>query len=216
MAKGRSHRNVRASRAGRRRRGGRGTSAPDGPIARPLALPKIGHDTHTFVRWADPGGLARAALDQGYAWTFKLSDVANSSEFSSLFDQYCIKKVRLVFTQLVSTATNIQLVITSDYDNVTAPGSFADIGQRRHVARVFSAPYYQHEFTLVPRVRMEVSGPQLNEAALCPAGQWIDCAAPDVPHSGAIAWIIGYNTGTAATNLMNLRIEYTLGMRVSR
>lgn len=213
MARGKAFkRNARRARRGRRGM----ASAPDGMIARPLALPGISHDTHTFVRWADPGGIPRAALDQGYSWTFKLSDIANSTEFSALFDQYCIKKVRMVFTQLVYTSTNLQIVITSDYDNVTAPSSFADIGQRRHISRVFSPPYYQHEFTLVPRVRMDTSGPQLNEAALAPPGQWLDCAAPDVPHSGAIAWIIGYNTGTAATNLLNLRVEYTLGFRVPR
>lgn len=202
----------------RRGRRGRGSAkqSPDGPIARPLALPSISHDTHTFVRFADPGGLPRAALDQGYVWSFRLSDVANASEFTSLFDQYCIRKVRMVFSQLQATATNIQIAITSDYDNATAPTSFADVGQRRHIARIFSAPYYQHEFTLVPRVRAEVAGPQLAEAAVMPPNQWIDCAAPDVPHFGAIAWIIGYNSTTASTNLMNVRIEYTLGFRVSR
>jgi hypothetical protein len=211
-----TRRNSMRNRQRGRARPRRGNSAPDGPIARPLALPSIGKDTHTFVRWADPGGITRAALDQGYVWSFKLEDVANHTEFTALFDQYCIKKVRLVFTQLVTTSTNIQIVLTSDYDNATAPASFADIGNRRHISRVFSPPYLQHEFTLVPRVRAEVAGPQLNEAAILPPGSWFDCAAPAIPHFGVIAWIIGYNTTTAATNLLNLRVEYTLGMRVSR
>lgn len=201
-----------------RRKRGRAAQNTDGTLNGylPIQLPLVNRDAMTFVRWQDIGGLPRGSLDQGWAWTFRLADVASSTEFTALFDQYCIHRVRLVFSQLVSTSAQIQLAITSDYDNVTAPASFADVGQRRHVVRTLTLLQPVQEFTLVPRIRCEVSGPQLNEAALLPPSSWLDCAAPEVPHSGVIAWIIGYNTSTAASNLLNLRVEYTLGMRVNR
>lgn len=128
-------------------------------------------------------------------WNFTLNDVPNVSEFTGLYDQYCIRGVKLTLWLEANAFSSITLqeVSTSgiklptvfwarDYDDsnsVTLDSllQYPFCGMRR-----FSTPI---KIFVRPKPSMKVYNTLVSDAAAVPKGQtWIDCSSPSVPHYG--------------------------------
>lgn len=90
--------------------------------------------THSFKRTAllTPWNIT-SAVGQGMSYSFKLSDLSNSDEFTALFDQYRINAVKL---QIVPTFTSNdianELTMASihsaiDHNDNNPPGALSDL-----------------------------------------------------------------------------------------
>lgn len=174
-----------------------------GPV---MALPKQVLDVHRFKRSGPTASLAAAAADKGWAWSFALSDTANYTELTSLFDQYRIRQVDMVFRldRMTSSASQAYptIWILADYDSASAPGSLDEVAQRPYKSFQFGPTNTTVSFTLKPRLLADAGiGGSAAYSVLVPREQWIDAASATLTHYGAIAWISNYNTGIAGLSL---------------
>lgn len=178
------------------RKGRRGQRRDPQETARVVPLPSQVRDVHKFVRSSVVGNLAPTAADKGWAWTFALSDMPNSTEFTSLFDQYRIRKAILRFTYTNQSTTSYPVMyVTSDYDSAVAPATSAELTQRRHVTWAFGPTRQQFEMSLEPRALMDVgTGGASGYSGLVPRSEWIDLAFSTLTHRGVVAWIANFNT----------------------
>lgn len=131
----------------------------------------------------------------GYAFSFKLNDVINVTEFTTLFDSYQIAKVELEFcpdTQIVNrriindTApvfTVPSIYVHRDLDNAIAPTSEDQMSQRQDCIRRSATDRFK--YVVVPQVGREIYRSATLTAYETPmALTWLDCNYADVPHYG--------------------------------
>lgn len=185
-------------RKGGRRAKGRGGSARAGyqdqagfPLVKQVA------DAHRFVRRdIRVLDLGSAGTGSGFAYTFALSNLINYTDFTALFDTYCIDRVDIV---LVPGSAAIQVYGAPDFDDAVAPVGVSDLLERQNVMvrGVSTGSIQQFRASVVPRVHGNVGADA--SVSMMPPGQRLDCAAPSVLHYGYKFWIIA-PTGTATAS----------------
>ena len=132
------------------------------------------------------------------AFQFSLSQAANVSEITNLFDNYRIVKVKLLFNFTANSvdmqagvgATQSQLPIMHscyDPDDNTMPASRTSVlengyCQTRRLDKQFSV-------TVVPRAQQSVVGGGASGGGLLPTGTWLDSNSPAIKHYGLKFWI---------------------------
>lgn len=130
------------------------------------------------------------------AMSFALSSLPNATEFTALFDQYKIMKVKLDFIPFgdnvnlpISTMSGANglvspggpLVTAIDYDDNNVPGTAADLIQYQ-ASRVTPIPK-RLKMTLRPKFATEVYRSAIATGYGARTG-WLDCANSDIPHYG--------------------------------
>lgn len=184
---------------------------------------------HHHVRRWEYGSLGRAVNDQGYAFSFAISDLPNSTEFTNLYDHYKLGMVEMIFELVTSsfTASPVEsnalptILITPDYDNATAPGSISVIQQYGQCERfTFSASKPTFSRRIVPRFPTAVvatTGGVIVGAGVATPG-FLDCSYSSVPHYGLKFWISNYNVNTVGDTgiVINVSFRYHIDMRNTR
>jgi hypothetical protein len=165
-------------------------------------IPYVGSDSHvsTFVRTFDAGVIVGSvASDTLGAIKFVLTQLPSYTEFTTLFDQYCIQRLDYTFlpyfTQGTSTVYAPFVVTAVDYDDGTAPASFGAIQQYEN-ARVMSA-YRQFSVSFKPHIALAAYAGAFTSYANNRAA-WIDSASTAVEHYG-VKYCIGQCAGAAQT-----------------
>ncbi len=129
-------------------------------------------------------------LVQYGALSFQLSDLANYSSWTAVFDRYRVRSVRVTFNQRalqLNTSPNAfnapRFATVIDYDDATAPTSFAQLDKYSTYAGVTSTNNLVRHF--VPRASRPVyiSGVSTGYQESDPDA-WNDCAYPSIPHFG--------------------------------
>ncbi len=142
------------------------------------------------------------------AYSFRVSDVYNVSEFGNLFDQYRIAAVRLTFTYissaetvLVTTAASMQqctLLLYEDYDDSTAPAATNTGWQTitesgRQVRKVFPNKENSLSYVIRPRYLAVAVDNSAGTTGRQTTDEWLDGAtSPDVVWRG-LKWAIQAN-----------------------
>lgn len=161
------------------------------------ALPTV----YSFKRVANLGTMsaitnAGAPTALNAAYSFKLSDIPNNNEFTALYDQYCIKGIKIsavcTFSEAVNAAsggnntTAVQgfqrLLSVIDYDDATALTGESAALQYQNVK--ITNPLKQHARYFKPAISMEINEGLTSAALGMKKNQWIDCSYPNVPHYG--------------------------------
>lgn len=159
--------------------------------------------THLFKRKTSLGPLVVGSGGNGYLGsfqTFQLNLLPNSGEFTVLFDQYTIRRVkfyivmRASMTTLVESAVNLaigmpNIICVKDYDDATAPASsLAGYNELQEYANsrshYWSAEKRVFKVNLKPAVLGEVFRSAIATTYSPKWNQKIDCVNPDVPHYG--------------------------------
>jgi len=123
-------------------------------------------------------------LSTGYS--FQLSDLPSSSEFTTLFDQYMIKKVELAFIPVANAialtgSCSGQLTTVIDYDDANA---LATEGIAFQYESAQSTPVWQpNKRVVIPRIATAAYSGTFTSFANSRA-QWIDSGSPSVQHYG--------------------------------
>jgi hypothetical protein len=181
-------------------------------------IPIVQNDAHvvTVVRnWL--AGTATSAIGSDAVGVFAatMNSLPNSSEFTSLFDQYRFSRVEYTFwpaqTYAASAALYTPTIATIvDYDDSVAPGGFGAMQQYENCA--LHDPYKPFTVSFKPHVAAAAYSGAFtsyqNEK-----DQWIDSGSPGVIHYG-LKWAtpasvgssqVWYVTGRAMIQLKNIR-----------
>lgn len=147
----------------------------------------------------------------GTARNFKLSDVPNASEFTQLFDQYCIKMVKMSliprFTEVSNTSTQGNIWSVLDYDDSIAPPNVDTVLQYENVKRTRMSQIHTRYFK--PAVADEIYATGVATTYGAKKNQFLDCTNDAVEHYGVKLWF-----DTRATNVIyDVQIKFYLAFK---
>lgn len=125
-----------------------------------------------------------------YSLVFSLNQLPNYTEFVALYDQYCIKAVKVLLlpqenvSAVGNAARTTPILLTAyDYNDASAIANEAQILEYETVK--------MHKFTsivtryLSPKPAMAVYKTPLTTGYAAPTrATWIECASPDIQHYG--------------------------------
>lgn len=147
--------------------------------------------------------------------TFKLSDLVNYTEFTSLFNEYKIAAVKVTFlprwtnndvANSVLTGTgaafgsNPLIWTMADRDGTTTISSQSNVMQNSR-ARMVRHPFRPFSVYVRPKVQVEVANDPLGVtyASAMPRMGWLDTQNANIQHSGVqIAGYIPYSASAAS------------------
>lgn len=147
--------------------------------------------THRFTRWAQYGNISSStATFNNFTWKFALSDLPNYTEFTTLFDQYRITAIEMLFvptaTESVSTTPiNGCFFAVIDYDDATSLSTNTDYLQYdtfQQQLLVMPASSVK-KIKLRPRLATAVYGGGAF-TSYANTVSWLDVASPSVEHYG--------------------------------
>lgn len=149
-------------------------------------------------------GYVANCVQFGGALSFQLANLVNSSEITSLFDNYRIKNVKLRFDFSYNTVGDVQVPgapnpnmslqslpfihITPDFDDDTLPSNSSDVLQHSFCK---SRRFYDGGFkmTISPRAQQTISGGVGTAGGMLPRSTWLDCNSPAIKHYGVKFWM---------------------------
>lgn len=181
-----------------------------------LTTPTPRSQVHSFVRQQQFTTVVTATTDTHLAYSFALSDLPNSTEFTSLFDQYKLKQVEVVMLPSASatlppngyTGTALNMTVI-DFDDATAlsiPASYMQYDNcmvhpcGEVIRRVFK-----------PKVAMAVYSGAFTSFAEAP-DVWLDVASPSTAHYG-LKIFLGANANPVQYIIM---VKYWIDLRATR
>lgn len=158
---------------------------------------KVNHLTCKRYKEALYGVNGSDILNNGTAaQTFKLNDLQNSTEFTSLFDQYMIVGIQYRFRIQRDPSVNSSTAVSNqgifprvfwvhDHDDSSAPGSQQDLYQYPRMRELqFTANKDTTRWMyLKPAVATQIYGP-VNVGYNAKWRTWLDCGYPGTPHYG--------------------------------
>jgi hypothetical protein len=167
---------------------------------------------HTFERTVSVAFLnAPTAVDTFATYNFSLATLPNSTEYTTLFDQYRIAQITLTFQPSTLVATSSPLYSVIDYDDSNAPTSLNDLLQYDTLKTTMTGAY--HIRTLNPRFTLGAYSGTLTSYANAPNDMWVDVASPGVQYYGVkICW----PAFTGATGTFSVLGRYVVQFRNTR
>lgn len=195
--------------------------------------------THSFTRYADTRliSMLGGTTGVGGAYSFKLNDVTSYAEFTSLFDQYKITKIDVMFklhtNSYLWTATNgantnngaatafPTLYLCNDHDDSTTTVTLAELKERQKTKRFVLRPNSILKWTVRPAILNQLYRTAVSTGYSPAFNKYIDCSNVDVPHYGMKffldydgatlpAYIVG---GTGQTIDVNVELKYHLTLK---
>jgi hypothetical protein len=182
---------------------------------------RIANSIHRFRRTSTGSDISQmAGSDNTGAYAFVLSAVPGYTEFTSLFDQYRIVMVRVVyrprwnFSAIASASSDINplLITVLDYDDASA----------LTITQMLNYPSYKetrfdkdHARCIKPRIALGAYAGTFTGFANEPAS-WIDCGSPGVQHYGVKYAVSGGVIGQTALMDYSTEVEYFLEFRQVR
>lgn len=140
--------------------------------------------------------------------SFNLGQLPNVSDYTALFDQYKISKVKLFFklnqdpsAQTAASSYYPTMYYSVDHDDVTAPVSVNDMLQHGRTKQRILMPNRYVVIDVRPSVLFEVLRTAGNTTLAPKWNQWIDMAHTDTIH---------YGLKIAIDNTFNLNSNYSL------
>ena len=152
-----------------------------------------------FVRRnADYGPLSVTNLTgASFAFSFRLSNVPNSAELTSLYDQYKISAINLRFypkmTQITSTSNansidNVRILTAIDYNDATAPTSIDVIREYENCEC----------HSVLETFDVYIDKPRILDSSSSSRTSWIATSSPGTLHYGLKGWVepVQYTAGS--------------------
>lgn len=167
-----------------------------------------------------PGLIYASGVWQGVN-TWRLSDVINKTDFTNLFNEYCITGVKMSFhlrrlqnsSTTNATSTMPTLYYYTDPDgNGISPTTVENVLERSNMQRRLLNPEKPVQIYIpYPRVSQKLYQSTLTEGfAVAKPNQWIPTENPDVPHYG-FGWLIDEHRNTG--NYIDIVVTYYFKFR---
>jgi len=161
---------------------------------------------HNFKRtWLDASTFYLGAAEMKGGYSFKLSDLPGYTEFTSLFDQYRIRKVKIVLVPNFGPNTvpsggaflsNFSVNTVLDYNDVTAPANLNELLEYQNMRRTKGTREHKRYFT--PAVAFSESTVGATTAIDSKFSPWLSTSQAGTLHFGLkyYAGAIGATTDT--------------------
>lgn len=139
------------------------------------------------------------------ALTFRLHDIDQYSNFTSLYDQYKILKIVVYMIPQLNNDTNTgtgtpytggSTYVVKDYDDYSALSTASDYRQYANVKQVPNGVMKTRKFSLVPHIARSAYQAGGFTAYSNDRDIWLDCAYPEVQHYGLKMGIDPYSNNT--------------------
>lgn len=162
---------------------------------------------YTFSRKFRIGAVSTSSVTGASGgYSFALSQLPASSDFTNLFDQYRIAQITVTFAPNYIQA-EVPVYTILDYDDSLTPPSLLSVFEKE-TCRISKSNQIT-ERTFVPRVLREVYATAVTsgyETALTP---WIDSVNDTVPHYG-FKYFIAQLPASGLTNTYEVNVEYVV------
>lgn len=205
------------------------------PVRRMMRrVKKTQNKIHTYVRWCDkdsaypgdtgPSTILSSASDQNLAYSFKLDNVVNPSDFTNLYDCYKINKVVMYLERFRNdtgdSSSNpfndkISVVWDDDANPLTSEDQYLEYSNCRRYNPVGNGAI---KLVLYPKV----SVPMLNASSGVDAFQsvsssknWIKIEDDAVPHFAIKIHVPG-SILPVGQGIFRVRVKYYLSMKQSK
>ncbi len=183
--------------------------APDVPDTPRIHIRR--QKVYTFNRtYISTGITGSTTVDQFGALNFQLGSFPNSSEFTTLFDQYRFAQVTVTFIPVSSGQSTAPLYTVLDYDDSTTPTSVNDLFQYGNLMMSQSGQTVLR--TVTPAFDVAAYSGAFTSYALSAKGQWCDVASPNVQWYG-VKYCLPAFTGGPSTLVYNVHVEAILQFR---
>ena len=124
---------------------------------------------------------------------FTLSSLPSFTEFQALFDQFRIKRIKIMYlppnsiawTGSTSSQPIGEFYTVLDFDDATTPGSLNDLLQYQTLKRTyFNKPHYRYFKPLATQSGVYLTGAVTTGYRSLPSNTWFDIATPNVVYYG--------------------------------
>jgi hypothetical protein len=168
-------------------------------------------------------GSSNTTADPCFGTYFQLNDIPQAATFTSLFDQYRIDKITVVFTPnlaitgIFSAANALlltppQLWYAIDYDNASVIAPLTSLMEYEGVRMVQAQDGKPITITFKPRAALAAYAGAFTSYANV-GNMWIDCANTTVQHYG-VKWGIPCPVSTSfVPTSWSANVEYTISFR---
>lgn len=186
------------------------------PLAR-SAIGKVLQPVQFFKRtqYANAWVCSQIGADTFKNIEVKLSDVPNHTEFTALYDQYCIKGISFtlmprynVNQPTAGTSQTPQTWSILDYDG-SFPTTSTQMLQYQNLKMVPGTSYHKRFF--VPAISNAIFNGTTPTAYSVKKRQWIDSANDTVPHYGATVMIPSVNMDSVSC--WDIKVTYYLAFK---
>jgi len=195
---------------------------------------KTQNKVHSFVRWCDkdtqypgsngPSAINETGANQNLAYSFKLDNLVNPSDFTNLYDRYRINKITLHLSRTrnstgdgTATPYNRKILVVWDDDaNVLSQeDDYLEYGNCKRYSIIGNGDI---KLTLYPKL----SAPLLNAGgsnnayqSIPSSKQWLKIEDDDVPHFGLKIFVPG-QVAPEGYSLFTVRAKFHLSLKNSK
>lgn len=169
----------------------------------PALRRRVSLDRHTFSRYGNASEISCSGTEASADFIFKLTDLINYSEFTSLFDQYKILKVvfkiQMITNPDSSNPLNVAAASTTtyynnptnwfpkfwyirDYDSGSSE-TISSMKERQGAKYFIMRPNKEYSIALKPMVQVQTYKTSVS-TGYAPKRLWLDIADTTVPHYG--------------------------------
>lgn len=196
---------------------------------------KLTNKIHRYLRWADrdsvfpdasgPNIIYGSNSPQNLSYSFKLADVVNSAEFTSLYDMYRINKVTLYLDRIRNSTGNsfdnpfnYRALVVHDYNDVTPLTTEDEYLEYSNCKMVQMIGNGSHKVVLYPKIANvveNVSGAATAYTAMSSNKVWLNTVNNEVPHFGIKIYVPG---GSVAPDysIFRVRVRFDLSFKNSK
>lgn len=194
---------------------------------------KTQNKVHSFIRWCDkdtqypgatgPNAITETGANQHLAYSFKLDNVVNPSDFTNLYDMYRINKVTLFIEPLWDQSGSLSLPVSKrirvvhDYNDnnpLTDEDQYLEYANCKSYTPLRKSPI---KITLFPKINNTVENVGGGQAfTSMPSNKvWLNMADDEVPHFG-LKIFIPAQIHNNDIRLFNVRAKFHLSMKNSK
>jgi len=213
---------------------------PKRRFGRKIYRKKTQNKVHTYVRWCDkdttypgdtgPNLISETGADQHLAYSFKLDNVVNPSDFINLYDMYRINKVELHLEPLITSSglisnlgslnyQNRKLRVVHDYndnDPLTNEDEYLEYSNCKSYSSVRSGVIRITLFPKLNNIIEDVGGASTAFTSMNSNRVWLNMANDEVPHFGLKIFIPEDISNTVGSPLFRVRAKFHLSMKISK
>lgn len=158
---------------------------------------------------SDPGS------DQFGGFTYSLNSLPNYTDFTTLFDQYRVDKIRVTFyprqnvtngtfpSPTTDTVQSCQVFSVVDLDDGNAPTSLNDVLQYQNLKTTRGLQV--HSRTFKPGVEIAQTNNGTLAGSMVKMSPWLDCTVASVWHNGLK--VVLQNTGGFAPITYDMKVD---------
>lgn len=176
-------------------------------------------NVYYFKRKVAPGKQVNLTTTPQGQISFSFDQVSGVSDFTSMFDQYMIRGVKVDFRLILDpgaaaagSATYPNLYVRRDYDN-TSLETIQEIAQDNKSKRWILQPNRVRSIYIKPALQAEYFNVATSLTDKSPVwNKWFDCSNTNMPHLG-LKWAID-TMGILLTPGVTMTIEFTYYLKM--